>query len=267
MDGVDPNTALCALNEAFETIRDMGLQVSPAHVATRCIRQTSKWFRTDDPFQRAKQEQNALANRTLDELRSQVLESDDSLKTALLMSASGNIIDLGTADTFDFHGTLKRNLERGFALDDYGRFLEKLEDASTLLLVADNCGEVVFDAFFLKLLPDHLRRIMAVKSGPVLNDVTVEDLKGVDIEGIEIMETGSDGLGVLLDEVSEGFRDIFEASDLVIAKGHANFETLDWNDREVFLLLQVKCSVVAGRLGVSVGDTVFVSNRSLPKEA
>jgi uncharacterized protein with ATP-grasp and redox domains len=235
-------------------------------VANICIREAQKHFRTEDPYRRAKEEQNELALRALCELKDSVLEADDPLKTALIMSASGNIIDLGTQDTFDFHGTFERNRERGFALDDSSPFRDRMESAETLLLVADNCGEVVFDIFLLKLLPARLSKVLAVKSGPTLNDVTIEDIRGLDTEGIRVVETGSDGLGVIFDEISEEFKELFDSADVVLAKGHANFETLDWIDREVFLLLQVKCDVVARRLGAEVGDTVFVSNRTLAAE-
>jgi uncharacterized protein with ATP-grasp and redox domains len=266
MDGVDPDETLCALRDAFERIKGFDLSHSPAYVANHCIREAAKHFRSEDPYKRAKREQNELALRALDELRESVLSSDDPLKTALLMSASGNIIDLGTADTFDFHSTYKRNLQRGFALDDSPLFLKRLATAKTVLLIADNCGEIVFDVFVLNLLPGRLEKIIAAKSGPVLNDATVDDVGDLDTEGIRVVNTGSDGLGVMFQEISDEFRGLFDTSDVVISKGHANFETLDSADREVFLLLQVKCPVVADRLGVRVGDTAFVSNRRLTVE-
>ena len=263
MDGVSPEITLHAIKKAFERIKNYDLSHSPAFLATQCIREASRYFATDDPYRQAKKEQNELALQALDELKDMVLSSDDVVKSALLMSASGNIIDLGTQDTFDFHGTFRKNQAKGFVIDDYPLFREKLKEAKSLLLVADNCGEVVFDLFFLNILPKTIKKYIGVKSGPVLNDATVEDLKGLDVGGVQIVETGSDALGVLFDEVSEEFRTIFDSTDIVIAKGHANFETLDQVDREVFLLLQVKCSVVGKRLDAEVGDTVFVMNHNL----
>jgi uncharacterized protein with ATP-grasp and redox domains len=266
MDRVDPDEILQTLKDAFELIKGYDLSRSPAHVANLCIREASKHFRTGDPYRKAKREQNELALRTLDELKDSVLEAEDPLKTVLIMSASGNIIDLGTQDTFDFHGTFERNQERGFALDDSSLFWDRIETAETVLLIADNCGEIVFDVFLLNLLPARLSKILAVKSGPTLNDATKRDIEEINTAGIRVVETGSDGLGVMFDEISEEFKELFNSIDVVLAKGHANFETLDWVDREVFLLLQVKCDVVARRLGVKVGDMVFVSNRTLPVE-
>jgi uncharacterized protein with ATP-grasp and redox domains len=266
MDGVGPDETLRALKDAFERIKKHDLSRSPAHIANLCIREAAKYFRSRDPYEDAKREQNALGLRALDKLRDFVLSTDDPLRTALLMSASGNIIDLGTQETFDFHGTFGRNLGRGFALDDLPLFLDRLERAETVLLIADNCGEVVFDIFLLKHLPKRLTTTLALKSGPTLNDATLADVEGLDTSQLRVVETGSDGLGVMFDEISDDFRGLFDTSDVVIAKGHANFETLDNVDREVFLLLQVKCSVVANRLGARVGDTVFVSNRTLPAE-
>lgn len=43
---------------------------------------------------------------------------------------------------------------------------------------------------------------------------------------------------------------------MVIAKGHANFESMVDMERDGFIL-KAKCPVVAGRLNVQEGDSVF----------
>lgn len=41
-----------------------------------------------------------------------------------------------------------------------------------------------------------------------------------------VISNGDDAPGILLDNTSEEFREIFEKSDLIIAKGQGNFEGL-----------------------------------------
>ncbi len=261
--GVDEETALRAIKDSWEEIKQFGLEKSPAFVATKSIRKAKPYFPVIDPYQELKKQHNQLALNMFQEIKHLIYETDDPLKSLLIMMASGNIIDLGVHLDFDLEGTLKKNLEVGFAKDEYELFRRRLKDARSILLIADNAGEVVFDIYFLKYLSDDLKKYLAVKEGPVLNDVTVEDIKFLDTRGIEVISTGADSLGVIFDEVSKEFLEIFNSADIVIAKGHANFETLDEAEREVFLLLQVKCQVVANRTGTPVGRAVFITNHSL----
>jgi hypothetical protein len=100
-------------------------------------------------------------------------------------------------------------------------------------------------------------------------------------------------LGINLPDSSQELRQAFESADVIIAKGHANFESLIDVERDVFFLLKAKCPVVARRLteesrnrGVkhsgrsleslnprvpessacSVGDSVFLHSEGSPEE-
>ncbi len=257
---LDDETILDAIKEAWEYIKGLDLEYSPAYIATRSIRTGSRYFPVKDPYLEFKREHNRIAIKVLEEVKGKVENSPDPLKYRLILMASGNIIDLGTQDRFDLLSTLEQNFKAGFGIDHYEIFREKLTTARKFMLIADNAGEVVFDIYFLKKL-DVYEKILVVKSGPVLNDVTKYDLKGLDTEGIRIVETGSDALGVDFREASEEFLEEFNSSDIVLAKGHANFETLDDAPRDVFLLLQIKCQVVSRRLGKPVGTPVFALNK------
>ncbi len=256
---MDDETILDAIKEAWEYIKGLDLNYSPAYIATRSIRTGSKYFPVEDPYLDFKREHNEIALRVLEEVKERVEGAEDPLKFRLILMASGNIIDLGTQDRFDLVKTLEANFNAGFGIDHYEIFKDKLRDTKKFMLIADNAGEVVFDIYFLKKL-DVEDRILVVKSGPVLNDVTRYDLEGLDTSGIRVIETGSNALGVDFRETSEEFMEEFNSSDIVLAKGHANFETLDDAPREVFLLLQIKCQVVSRRLGKPVGTPVFALN-------
>ena len=256
--GADDETILRAIKDSWEAIKAFGLEKSPAYVATVAIRKAKRYFPVDDPYRELKSQHNELAADMLERIKPILDSSPDPLKAALIVMASGNIIDLGVHHEFDLEGTLRRNLEEGFARDDYEYFRDRLDRASSLLLIADNAGEIIFDLHFLKSLSPGLDRYIAVKEGPILNDVTISEMSGFDTGDVKVVSTGSDGLGVIFDEVNE--------ADIVIAKGHANFETLDEAEREIFLLLQVKCQVVARRTGTPVGRAVFLSNRSLARQ-
>ncbi len=256
---VDDEVILDAIKDAWEYIKGLDLTYSPAYIATRSIRTGSNYFPVKDPYLNFKREHNQIALKVLEQVKDEIESADDPLKHRLILMASGNIIDLGTQDKFDLIETLENNFKRGFGIDHYDIFLEKLKNARKFLLIADNAGEVVFDIYFLQNLNVD-EKILAVKSGPVLNDVTRYDLEGLDLADIRVLETGSDALGVDFKETSDEFMAEFNSADIVLAKGHANFETLDDAPREVFLLLQIKCGVVGRKLGKPVGTPIFALN-------
>lgn len=255
----DDEIILGAIKDAWEYIKGLDLNYSPAYIATRSIRTGSNYFPVKDPYFEFKQEHNRIALKVLEQVKEEVESSEDPLKHRLILMASGNIIDLGTQDKFDLIETLENNFNRGFGIDHYDIFHEKLKSTRKFLLIADNAGEVVFDIYFLKNL-DVEEKTLAVKSGPILNDVTKYDLEGLDVDGIKVIETGSDALGIDFRETSDEFMEEFNSADIVLAKGHANFETLDDAPREIFLLLQVKCGVVGRILGKPVGTPIFALN-------
>ncbi|KPJ48805.1 hypothetical protein AMJ40_06835, partial [candidate division TA06 bacterium DG_26] len=141
--------------------------------------------------------------------------------------------------------------------NDIHLFEEKRRHARSLLWIADNAGESVFDKLVLEQLTG-LELWIGVKGGAVLNDVTLEDAVSSGLNELgRLVTTGSNCLGVLPGKSSREFLSLLDNADLVVAKGHANFETLDTYGREIFFLLKAKCEVVAQELGVEVGDTVF----------
>ncbi len=75
-----------------------------------------------------------------------------------------------------------------------------------------------------------------------------------------LVGTGCGVPGLILDECSEEFLDIFNNADIVISKGQGNYETLSEQRRSIYFLLKAKCPVIAKRIGVNVNDYVFMWN-------
>jgi hypothetical protein len=68
-------------------------------------------------------------------------------------------------------------------------------------------------------------------------------------------------MGTLLDQCSDAFTRRFNEAELIIAKGMANYESLVGSRPNLFFLLQAKCAVVAGDLGVEEKSIVILENR------
>jgi uncharacterized protein with ATP-grasp and redox domains len=176
-----------------------------------------------------------------------------------MLAAAGNIIDLGIFTDVNVGETVKRVLTKGLIIDDSREFTHKIAPGKRLLYIGDNAGEIVFDRLLINELASRGMNItFAVRSGPISNDVTLADAEAVDMQQYaKVIETGTDFMGIYPERCSSEFWEIFHGSDLVISKGHANFETLEVDHPGLFFLLTAKCEIVAKELGVQIGDTVF----------
>jgi hypothetical protein len=104
----------------------------------------------------------------------------------------------------------------------------------------------------------------AVRGMPIINDATMEDAKFVGITDIvRVIDTGADFPGVDLGSSSEEFLHYYYKSDMILAKGQGNYESLSDEDENIFFLLQAKCPVIAGKIGCKVGDLVLEARKNL----
>ncbi len=237
---------------------------TPAWNSTLAILRAYELMGIEDPYKEAKKDSNDLALAIYPDLRKMVDSSDpdDRLLTALKVSVSGNVIDLGISRSYDIHGGLRHSLEAGFARDDFKLFRQRLDDAEEVIILGDNAGEIVFD----KLLVEELnamgkKTFYAVKGGPILNDALMEDAIYTGMDKITtVITNGSNYLGNPLCKISEELLTRLKNATLVISKGQANFETLDEEDiakGRIFFLLKTKCERVAEQVGIKNGGIVF----------
>jgi len=215
-----------------------------------------------DPFAEAKRRANREALGLLPRLREQAARAEDPLAFLLRLSASGNTADLGAQTTFDLVAAAA-GAEEPWGRFDYELFLARLSSAKTILILADNAGEIAFDRLLCEELTRLGKRVtVAVRGAPTLNDATLEDAMEVGLpEVAEVITTGADHPGVLLSKCSQDFRRRFQEADLVISKGMGNFEGLSDEPGPIFFLFKAKCAPVAQELGVEVGELVLAAGR------
>jgi uncharacterized protein with ATP-grasp and redox domains len=172
------------------------------------------------------------------------------------LAIAGNIIDLAANSSYDLWATVQRVLDQPFAIDDSEAFRDALASADTLLYLADNAGETVFDRVLIETLERPV--LYAVKGGPVLNDATMDDALAAGLDEVaDLVSTGSDAPGTVLGTCSAEFRRLYEEAQLIVAKGQANYETLSGEGERLFFLLQTKCPVIAQDVGVPQGGVVL----------
>jgi uncharacterized protein with ATP-grasp and redox domains len=230
----------------------------------RIIRQETG---NDDPYLEVKAHSNRLALSKYPDLRQQVLSSDDPFETALRLSIAGNILDFGVGSVSrenaaaQLADTIQDALTQPLRFDIVGLLRTAMAEASDILYIGDNAGEIVFDRLFIEQLPAE-KITFVVKEGPVINDATRRDAEDAGLAKIvTVIDNGSRAPGTILELCSEEFRSRLEAADLLIAKGQANYETLSDVNKSVFFLLKAKCPVIARNIGCQVGDIVICPNR------
>ncbi|MGD2094329.1 MAG: ARMT1-like domain-containing protein [Phycisphaerales bacterium] len=213
-----------------------------------------------DPYLEVKNRFNKLALQMYPELKERVENSADPLETAVRLAIAGNIIDFGVNSTVEqgkVEKTIAESLTEPLEKKALEQFKEATSQAKDILYLGDNAGEIVFDRLLVEQLPCE-KITFVVKGSPILNDATIEDAQIVGLTDIvKVIDNGSDAPGTILESCSEAFRRRFDESDLLIAKGQGNYETLSDTDKEIFFLVKPKCNVLARHLEREMGSMVL----------
>jgi uncharacterized protein with ATP-grasp and redox domains len=224
-----------------------------------------------DPYRQEKERSNDAALKLVPYARSLIEDADEPLYQSFKIAIAGNLIDFGTYD-FDIdskESEIKDALLDEFAIDDSRIIKEKIKNADKILYLCDNAGEIVFDSLAIEEIQKLGPSVTAaVKSGPIVNDATIEDANAAGLEeACVVIESGTDSVGVNLEESSEEFRKELKSADLIIAKGQGHFETMEDMLLPIVFILKAKCKTVADYLGVEPKSSVVMLSRFYSSQA
>jgi uncharacterized protein with ATP-grasp and redox domains len=221
----------------------------PALIANRFHRAIREQTGNPDPFSSRKKAETAYLGRMFARIAPSYKEGLDSL---LRLAVVGNAVDY-----FRDEEEVTREILTGVTWShaDLEPFRRRLEGSGGLLLyLADNAGEQFFDLPLVTYLRGRgWQTLFVVKSGPIQNDLTRDDLYASGLgEALEpLTDTGARTVGLVLAETSAAFQKFYTEADLILAKGMGHFETMSHlQDPRVFFLLQAKCPPVAQALEV-----------------
>lgn len=218
-----------------------------------------------DPYREIKKKSIEEALRLYPRLKGLVEDSGDRIQMALKIAAVGNTIDFGVPHHFDIEEEINKIVHTEFAIFDYEAFKKVLDKAEWVLILGDNAGESVFDRVLIEELRTMGRDVVyAVRGGPVINDLTIEEAVESGIDGIaKIVSTGMRIPSTVPGMVTEEFKRLLEDAPLIISKGQGNFEGMSDSELPIFFLLKAKCQPVADELGVKLGDLVLKGGKSV----
>ncbi len=258
------------LNELARILPKISLTASPPEMARIIHSMIRDMTKKNDPYLAIKKKSNRLALNIYPKLKKKIYHSRDKLLMAVELAIAGNIIDYGVKNLLNVEMELAKILDEenkaikkeNKTIFDYDRFKRDLNQAKTILYLADNAGETVFDRVLIEEIKENYKNkkiIYAVKEKPAINDALREDAFDCGIDKLgEVISSGSDAPGTVLSLCSKEFLKIYKKADMIISKGQGNFEALSRTKRSVFFMFMAKCSVIAKEVGCVIGDVILL---------
>ena len=201
---------------------------------------------------------NALMLEQEDEMLRSIKGAPDPLLRAVQMAMTGNYIDftaLGQIDEAELAGLLAAADQ--IPVDDHAiaALRSAVMGARSLVMFTDNCGEIVADKVLLKTIRGMnpaLKMTVVVRGEDVVNDATEQDARQVHMEEAadRVLGSGSGLSGTVPSRLSTEAWAAFDRSDLILAKGQANYESLSGCGRNVFYIFMCKWDLFTQRFGV-----------------
>ena len=224
-----------------------------------------KYFGKGADYKDIKKQYNDLILRMENDLRREIEKSPDPLAKALIMSRIGNYIDFGAmnhVDEQEFMALFNNTELRDDDIRVYEEFIRECEAGRSFLLVCDNCGEIVLDKLMIEQLkkrfPNLTVRVL-VRGMEVLNDATVEDAHYVGIDRVaEVISNGDAIAGTIYDMMPLEAKKALDESDVILAKGQGNYESMSGQGRHVFYAFLCKCDLFTNRFHVPRLTGIFV---------
>ncbi|MBN2543235.1 DUF89 family protein [bacterium] len=255
----DPIKIREVLNAVSSILTRISLTASPPEIGREVYKVVNEITGISDPFKRDKEECIDTANSLYPDIKEIVNLSEDRLLAAIRVAISGNVMDFGADPEFDLRSDLHTILDKDFSIFHYENFKEQLEKSEDILYLGDNAGETVFDRVLIEELSGK-NIIYVVRDKPVINDAVFEDAVDSGIDRVaEIISSGCDAPGTILELCSSEFIERFKSADMIISKGQGNYESLSEQDKPIFYLLKTKCRIIARDIGVPVGSIILKS--------
>lgn len=226
------------------------------------IHQMVKSASSTDPYRELKDETNAVFRSLAEEVKPDLKTLKDKVLVAILGNAIEAAVPLEAhADSVGyFSEPLSKELQQGLAIDEFEKFEHTLQNATNVLYLTDNCGEIALDAILIEAIADMGKTIViSPKEQPIINDATVDDVEDLGLGQYgAIIPHARDTIGLTLENMTEGFIEVWDNADLVIAKGIGYYQTLFGVRENIAFLLKAVCHPIARSLNVRKGDNIIL---------
>lgn len=264
----DDETVTAFSRELLKLYANMPETVSSSYAGPDTAALMQKYFGLDpDHLRGEKEASNRFVMERLESIRSRVEAAPDPVYAALQFSVLGNYLDFaalhGKVSFDDLDKMLEEALDMPLDKEAYRSFREDLTRGSTLLYITDNAGEIGFDRILAeeiaKAFP-HVQITFCVRGGPVHNDATREDAAVMGIT-FPVIDSGSTIAGTPVELLTGEAKHALETSDVVIAKGMGNIETMYGCGYNVYYAFLIKCQRLVQFFDKPLMTPMFVKDR------
>ena len=262
---------LASEEERFHLIKDilsvLSREFCPvANVGLLCNKTTESIcefiFASAQYYEEIKSESNKIVDGLLPAARDFIKSGetpDKRFERACCLASVGNVAPIDAPPgAFSFAEVENIIMGRGPLPVVIGDVYKSAQDATNVLYIADNAGEIGFDSLLIAGLKEMgLKVTLIVKEAPFFEDSTIKDASFFALD--EVADKILTVKGVFVPgENTAPLADVFRECDLVIAKGTGNYEALagEFVDKAVIYMLKVKCRPVAISIGVDIGNFV-----------
>lgn len=221
-----------------------------------------------DRFREEKLQSNRFVLERLDTIRETVRSAPDPVFAGLQMAILGNYLDFsalqGKVSFEKLEEMLRSALEMELDAGTYHRLRRELAEAKTLLYLTDNAGEIGFDRVFAEELArayPQLSITFCVRGGIAANDATREDAEVMGIP-FPVIDSGSTIAGFPLDRLGSDAHRAIRESDVILAKGMGNAETMLGCGYNVYYAFLVKCPRFVERFQKPMFTPILAAERS-----
>lgn len=252
------------LREVLKLLYDYGQTGSAPWLSMKIDEIYDRYFEPQIDYAAIKHKYNQYMLSRESIVEDNIRASDDLIASCIKYVCAGNFIDFGVGIKVD-DSILKDLLEKAqtetVSETELAQFKSDLTNARELAYLTDNCGEIVMDKIFIKILKElypNLHITAVLRGKPVINDATMEDAREIGLTRIaDCIGNGAAIPGTHIGEISEEARNIILNADVVIAKGQGNFEGLYGEKINPYFLFLCKCELFVKRFGMKQFSSVF----------
>lgn len=227
-----------------------------------------EYFGTSYSFDDLKYQYNDFMLQREESIWEKIQEADDRMLQAIKYARIGSYIDfggMGSIDDVKLDNLLDKVDSENIEITQYNTLINDLQYARHLVYITDNCGEIVLDKLLIRYIKQEYPSIhitVIVRGTAILNDATIEDARMVGLtEFADIIGNGTGIAGTCLDSIDNNAKVCIEAADVIISKGHGNFETLNGCGLNIYYAFLCKCEWFVKRFGVKQFEGVFMNER------
>jgi uncharacterized protein with ATP-grasp and redox domains len=247
-------TILGVLSREFTPSGNIGF------ICNRCLDAVNEFIVSSSPhYTGIKEKTNQAVEKLLPAAREFIKKGggpQEYFERACCLATVGNVSPIGApSGAFEFPEAENIMRDKGPLPVVIGDVYRAARDATHVLFLTDNAGEIGFDALLIEGLREMgLIVTLVVKEDPFFEDATINDAVyfGLDKLAEDILTTR----GVFLpSENTPTLYDAYRGSDLVIAKGVFNFEALNGevSGKPTIYMLKMKCGPISKKNNVDIG--------------